>query len=740
MKATMLVLFFMLVHLSMWVFAVDIDDPSVKVRIVNFDPQTNEYTISCDVPAYTPDNRVDQRRFWATDPIPQDHNRSYYSTSRTHKWILNAENYTELVHTKAMYHLYCEVQNYSALPGKQNMASEVHVDLRTEPNVDVPNVYVLSSEGTRMTMKCDPPHGVRNFGISWILRSRAGSISYPELSNQRIVNITLLKPGSGWDIVCSVFDRDTGRTSQWDMPIEAFASGPAYVPTYEGCFPNEPCLYVHPSGIPPNGSLRLNTMPETSVYINEVLYGITQDEEFVIDDIIPGIYNLVLRKPGYEEISTLVSIRSGVTLNKTYTLQVPVPSQPPACHSTMFSLPANCTGGTIVSDTGTGCRVITCSNETNTLKVQACNKPGNSNPQYFELSRQQQIGSNIKICLGNICMQNEGFIRSPDFPICTNPQNSSGNSTQNMTQNTTQNISFSSLSPSSQDIVKDTHESQTFTYTLNNPEGLITSTQWFLDSILVSTATSYTFSSSQQGEYNISVHVNSSRNNLFHQWWFNVRESQQTCANKIAELTPTCPSGTISQDTVGGGCRTIQCSIGSNSVKVVSCEKTDSMGKFFEMYRQSSSGVQPQVCLSDSCLKPGWGYQKGAYFPICNGNSTNSTSPGSNNTNPPLNTTNSSNSTNSTQTCHSTVKNIPSTCHGGTFIQNTTSGNCRTLICSMEANSMKVMACDKPDIGTKQFFEMYRQSVTGTPLRVCIGSTCIQHNGYAKSPLYPICS
>jgi hypothetical protein len=89
--------------------------------------------------------------------------------------------------------------------------------------------------------------------------------------------------------------------------------------------------------------------------------------------------------------------------------------------------------------------------------------------------------------------------------------------------------------------------------------------------------------------------------------------------------------------------------------------------------------------------------------------------------------------------CYSSVSAISATCTGGSITQDAISGNCRTFVCASGSNSVKVLACDKPDSGTKQYFEMYRQSYSGTVPKLCLDGACIQYNGYQKSANYPIC-
>ena len=327
--------------------------PGVKMRVSGFDPVNYIYNFTCTVP-----EGVDTRRYYDIDPTPsyypQNYNLRSYDPNVT--WHLDPINFYEEVHTNAMYHVYCEVQNFSAPPGQQNLAAEVHVDLRTTHNVNDPNIYVLSSDGLSARVKCDPPPGTKSYTITWKMRDRQATESLPQFDNQRIINITVPEERADWDVTCTVFDKDKGTSSYWDMPIEFFESGPAYVPTIEGCIPNEPCTWVHSSGIPPNGTLNVHVIPSfADIYINEVYRGTTsQNGDLTIPNIIPGIYNLVARKNGYEELSTLVPIAAGKILSRNYALLAADSSNNASnssnCFSNIQNIPAKCNGGTISND------------------------------------------------------------------------------------------------------------------------------------------------------------------------------------------------------------------------------------------------------------------------------------------------------------------------------------------------------------------------------------------------------
>jgi hypothetical protein len=211
--------------------------------------------------------------------------------------------------------------------------------------------------------------------------------------------------------------------------------------------------------------------------------------------------------------------------------------------------------------------------------------------------------------------------------------------------------------------------------------------------------------------------------------------------NSVKDIPAVCHGGVIIGDTTSGTCRTVSCLGSFGSLQVFACDKPDVGTKtYFEMYKRSSSGVTPSICIDTACIQLN-GYAKSSNYPIIQeDNSTNTSEPPVNTTQPPVNNTNSttqppSNSSNSTnQQCSSDVRTIPATCTGGDITSDTSSGNCRTVICGQT----KVLACNKPDSGVKTYFEMYRQAGSGAE-RICLGETCIQSEGYKKSSNYPVC-
>ena len=104
----------------------------------------------------------------------------------------------------------------------------------------------------------------------------------------------------------------------------------------------------------------------------------------------------------------------------------------------------------------------------------------------------------------------------------------------------------------------------------------------------------------------------------------------------------------------------------------------------------------------------------------------------------PINDTINDTEDNTTNACYDTLRSLPATCSEGDILKDSTDG-CREVICESSTGRMKVLACNKPDVGAKQYFEIYKQSQTGTPITICLANVCIQEEGMIKSSDYPIC-
>jgi hypothetical protein len=202
--------------------------------------------------------------------------------------------------------------------------------------------------------------------------------------------------------------------------------------------------------------------------------------------------------------------------------------------------------------------------------------------------------------------------------------------------------------------------------------------------------------------------------------------------NSVKDIPAVCTGGTITSDSSSGTCRTTTCTGSSGSLQTLACDKPDTGTKqYFEIYKKTSSGTVPKICIDTACIQ-GNGYAKSSNYPIVQESSPSNTSnpPPDNTTTPPP----------SGEQCSSTVHDIPASCTGGSITSDSSSGSCRTLTCQGSSGSISVLACNKPDSGAKTYFEMYKKSSSGTVPKLCIGPTCLQSAGYAKSSTYPICT
>ncbi len=84
-----------------------------------------------------------------------------------------------------------------------------------------------------------------------------------------------------------------------------------------------------------------------------------------------------------------------------------VKSRAVVCYNSAKTLPATCSGN-ITSDSFNGCRSITCNNKT----ILACDKKG-----FFEMYNQGGP-TNIEICIGKTCIDDEGYAASTPYPVC----------------------------------------------------------------------------------------------------------------------------------------------------------------------------------------------------------------------------------------------------------------------------------------------------------------------------------
>jgi hypothetical protein len=246
----------------------------------------------------------------------------------------------------------------------------------------------------------------------------------------------------------------------------------------------------------------------------------------------------------------------------------PINNSNNTCAAHVTELAASCTGGTITQDVFDGCRTVLCTNGASSLKVLACDKPSNTNPQYFEMYKQFSSGTTVKeICLGATCLSNSGYEKSPLYPICTG-------GTQPPTCTPTAEVCDNKDNDCDAQIDEG-----------NVCAPVCSPTTEVCDSV----------DNDCDGQIDEGGVCGGG-----------------ACYNSVETVPVSCTS-TITQDT-WNGCRAVQCGTATNNIKVLACDKTG----FFEVYRQSAAGSVPKICFGSTCVQ-NEGYAKSGTFPICTG-------------------------------------------------------------------------------------------------------------------------
>ena len=204
-------------------------------------------------------------------------------------------------------------------------------------------------------------------------------------------------------------------------------------------------------------------------------------------------------------------------------------------------------------------------------------------------------------------------------------------------------------------------------------------------------------------------------------------DSSSACYETLRSLPATCSAGDILTDSTDG-CRQIICEGSEGSLQVLACNKPDGEAQYFEMYRQAYSGTPPRICLADICLQD-QGMVTSSDYPICADKPTPPDQPPQPPPEQPLE-----------EACHESISELPVACISGTMTTDSVSGTCRTLVCESNDASLQVLACDKPDVGAKQYFEMYKQSQSGSGVDICVGETCLEGWGFRRGGDYPLCT
>ena len=215
------------------------------------------------------------------------------------------------------------------------------------------------------------------------------------------------------------------------------------------------------------------------------------------------------------------------------------------CYSGVNNLPANCSS-TITQDTKLGCRTITCGSSSGNIKVLACDKPDSGAKYFFEMYRQGFSGLVPRLCIGNMCIQNEGFLRSQEYQKCTN---TTSTTTTNTTNTTTRCIAT--------------------TETCDGKDN------------------------DCDGQVDEGCSTNSTN-----------------CKPNMVGIEPKynlpfiCQNATKTSDVVGPNCRTIVCKSGENTITAKACEKGVIGSEYvIELYRQSYTGIPPKACFDKACVQ-----------------------------------------------------------------------------------------------------------------------------------------
>jgi plastocyanin len=528
-------------------------------------------------------------------------------------------------------------------------------------------------------------------------------------------------------------------------------------------------------------------------------------------------------------------------------------NQSSTCFSSVKDIPASCTGGTVTQDTmGGTCRTLVCTNGGSSLKVLACDKPDQGAKQFFEMYKQQKVGSAVsKICIGETCIEGNGYAKSPNFPICTGSQTQTATVIVNPSV-TPPSEPFTVAKPSvDHNVVVQCQTSfvpdefvwnfgdgttraknagtvqgslfwsyyahtyannGTYNITCTAKKGSTVAQGSALATIkteatpaeIAATLDSDTNydpfvfrpltkqiqgSTFRFGGYSVGLPRNPDQSGQSGFWLFDLHgTSSGTLRNDFTSNHPsilniTFPEpGTYSSFVIAGiesvayrpslyilgidfgGCSNSRSvcvgsdgevnltvpDLGTRSFFGIETEQTEPLtynvrcvsyasdaGMRSSLAFYNASGhiiggtqVEGNAWASNTFPRPG------TYEIVClqdlmsNGGlrqeyrktlEVTGEPPGG--------------------TCVSSVKDALASCTGGSITQDSVSGACRTLTCANGAENLKVLACDKPDVGAKQFFEMYKQSQAGSAVsKICLGSTCIEDNGYAKSQNFPICA
>jgi hypothetical protein len=323
------------------------------VRTIARDLATRTYTFECTVP-----QDAEHSHHWAVRTTSS--NPVYEATTQSNRLTYTLDR-------DALYHISCGAQR-----GSQYLLYDFHIDLRTSPEANKPQVTVQSTDATTFTASCtksDAPNAI----TYWYLDRTDGTIQLTEHKGKMTITASVPFPGL-WHISCGMWDPDRSQWTQHGLTLEFFSHGPAYVPNRDGCLPWEQCGTAPPPPAPRCGD------------------GVVNQQSEQCDGAAPAGFSC----------STQCML---------------VPNSAQTCYARVADMPATCAGGAITQDASSGsCRTIVCGG----LKVLACEKPDWSR-QFFEMYKQSDA-SGVSVCLGGTCISSNGFAKSPNFPICSGGQ------------------------------------------------------------------------------------------------------------------------------------------------------------------------------------------------------------------------------------------------------------------------------------------------------------------------------
>jgi cysteine-rich repeat protein len=418
------------------------------------------------------------------------------------------------------------------------------------------------------------------------------------------------------------------------------------------------------------------------------------------------------------------------------------------CFSRIADADVTCNGGAIIQDSSFGCRQVICQAAGKRLKVLGCDKPSATNPSFFELYKQEQIGNGLEICYGDVCISNAGFVKSPGYPICgqggptcTDNDDDSFNQEGGACGLVDCNDNNNSIRPGMAELCNGVDD---------NCNGQVDEGSVCAQGPVCGNSQTESGEQCDDGNTNNGDGCSSTCQT----------ETSTGCHNSVEFVPVTCSQNPITTDTFNG-CRKVVCS----GKQILACDKSG----FFEMYNQGGDN-SVEICLGGACMS-NEGYVKSSNFPICssgsnpspvcgnsqtesgeqcddgntnNGDGCSSTCQnefcGDGNTQGGLseqcddgNTNNGDGCSSTCQTesagsCYNSLETLPASCSASSITLDQFNG-CRKVVCS----GKQILACPKTG-----FFEMYNQGGSSS-VEICLGNTCMSNSGYVKSSNFPIC-